>query len=108
MVQQADAAVPLAFGPPRAIRRPRLRIAAAEADDLPPTRPRPLQPDMPSACRHGASEMHDDEGGAQVQGPAPTLGEHTVETLARIGFSADEIRELAAGGATAPQPKSRL
>ena len=71
MVQQADAAVPLAFGPPGAIRRPRLRIAAAEAEDLPPTRPRPLQPDMPSACRHGASEMHDDEGGAQVQGPRP-------------------------------------
>ena len=47
----------------------------------------------------------------QVQGPAPTLGEHTEETLARIGFSADEIRELAADGATAPpqrQPKPRL
>jgi crotonobetainyl-CoA:carnitine CoA-transferase CaiB-like acyl-CoA transferase len=36
-----------------------------------------------------------------VRAPAPTLGQHTAEVLAGLGYSAAEIAALMAGGAAA-------
>lgn len=43
----------------------------------------------------------------RIRGPAPSLGQHTEEVLAGIGYSAEEIAQLRATGMTAPTGKER-
>jgi hypothetical protein len=41
--------------------------------------------------------------------PAPLLGQHTDDVLAReLGLSADDLRALAADGITAPLPRGAV
>ena len=51
-------------------------------------------------------KLHDTPG--RIVSPPPRLGEHTDQILARLGYTADQIADLRAGGVTAVtrQPKS--
>ncbi len=64
------------------------------------------QPGIATPIRHPGTPLVFSKTPAGAQGPAPALGEHTRETLERLGLGAEKIAELFASGAVAG-PTSR-